>query len=83
METIQVNGELLFTLKSKRDWINRVPKILPEKTRGGEQWLWIDKNGDVFEGGVDFMAAEEVNTYPCKVYRLSSVATANKININD
>ena len=49
MEKITVNGELLFTLKSKQDWVNRVPNILPEKIRGGETWLWVDKNGDVFE----------------------------------
>ena len=74
MEKITVNGELLFTLKSKQDWVNRVPNILPEKIRGGETWLWVDKNGDVFEMGMDFMAAEEKDSYPCRGYRLSNVA---------
>ena len=78
METIKVKGELLFELKNKQQWIDKVPEILPEKTRGGEQWIWIDKNGNVFECGADFSAAERVNTYPCKVYRIQSVATANQ-----
>jgi len=78
MENITVKGELLFELESKQQWINRVPQILPEKTRGGEQWIWVDKNGNVFECGLDFKIAEEEATYPCKVYRLESVAVANE-----
>ena len=74
---ITVKGELLFELKSKQDWVNKVPRILPEKTRGAEQLLWVDKNGNNFELGKDFMAAEEHVTYPCKVYRLQSVSVAN------
>lgn len=73
-EKITVNGEFLFELKSKQDWINKVPRILPEKTRSGEQWIWIDKNGNVFERGLDFEAAQRLDTYPCKVYRLQNVA---------
>lgn len=75
MEKITVNGELLFELESKQAWINRVPGILPNKTRGAERWLWIDKNGNVFECGADFMAAEKIESYPCKVYRLQNVAS--------
>jgi hypothetical protein len=78
METIQVKGELLLTLKSKEDWVNRIPRHLPDKTRGSEQWLWVDKNGNTFECGEDFMIAEEIESYPCKVYRLCSVTIANK-----
>ena len=78
MEKITVNGELLFILFSKQDWINRVPRILPAKIRGGEQWLWVDKNGNVFECGADFEAAKKAETYPCKVYRLQNVAGVNK-----
>lgn len=77
MENINLKGELLFLLKNKQQWINRVPGILPEKTRGNEQWVWVDKNGNVFEVGADFSAAEKADTYPCKVYRLQSVAAAN------
>jgi hypothetical protein len=78
MEKITINGELLFELSSKQDWVNRVPRILPNKTRAGEIWIWVDKNGDIFELGIDFMAAEEQDTYPCKVYRVQNVSNKNK-----
>jgi hypothetical protein len=74
MEKIEVNGELLFELSSKQDWVNKVPRILPAKIRGGESWVWVDKNGNVFECGRDFMEAENHDTYPCKVYRLCNVS---------
>lgn len=74
MEEITVKGELLFELESKQQWINRVPGILPDKIRAGETWIWVDINGNVFECGKDFMAADEKATYPCKVYRLQNVA---------
>ncbi len=78
MEKITVNAEFLFELENKQQWINRVPQILPKKIRSGESWIWVDKNGNVFECGADFSAAEKQNTYPCKVYRLESVSVANK-----
>ena len=78
MENITVKGELLFELASKQQWIKRVPQILPDKTRAGEQWVWVDSNGNVFESGADFMAAEKSATYPCKVYRLQNVSGANE-----
>ena len=78
MENITVKGELLFELASKQQWINRIPQILPDKTRRGEQWVWVDSNGNVFESGADFMAAEKLATYPCKVYRLQNVSRANE-----
>ena len=77
MEKVTFNGELLFELSSKQDWINRVPGILPQKIRGNEQWIWVDKNGNVFESGKDFSAAEKQNTYPCKVYRVQLVSSQN------
>jgi hypothetical protein len=72
---IEVNGEFLFELSSKQDWINKLPRILPAKIRAGEQWLWVDKNGDVFELGRDFENAKKLDTYPCKVYRLNNVGS--------
>lgn len=78
MASIVLNAELLFELKSKQDWINRVPKILPNKIRGNEVWVWADKNGNVFECGLDFSEAEKHDTYPCKVFRLCSVAEWSK-----
>ncbi len=77
MEDITVKGELLFKLDSKRQWIDRVPQILPDKIRAGETWLWVDKNGNIFETGADFSSAEKNMSYPCKVYRLQNVASAN------
>ena len=74
MEKITVNAELLFVLENKQQWVNRVPRIMPPKIRGGETWIWVDKNGDVFECGKDFMVAEEKETYPCKVYRARNVS---------
>lgn len=74
MEEIKLKVELLFTLNSKKDWINKVPRILPKKNRGNESFLWVDKNGCVLEYGADFMAAEELDSYPCKVYRTITVS---------
>lgn len=74
-EKITVNAEFLFELPNKNAWVNRVPECLPEKTRAGETWIWLDKNGDVFEIGRDFIEADKLNTYPCKVYRLSNVGS--------
>ena len=51
---------------------------MPEKTRGGETWLWVDANGYVFEDGADFEVAEKINSYPCKVYRLCCVKLFEK-----
>ena len=76
METIEVKAELLFVLNNKREWINRVPQILPHKNRQGEQWIWVDKNGNNFECGQDFAAAEKGDTYPCRVYRLCPVSAS-------
>lgn len=74
METIKVNGEFLFELANKQQWINRVPEILPEKIRPSEKLLWVDKNNNTFELGKDFEAADANFTFPCKVYRLCSVS---------
>ena len=75
MENITVKGEFLLELKSEREWVNNVPKILPAKIRNGEQWLWVDKNGNTFECGADFMAATKKDSYPCRVYRLQTVSS--------
>ena len=71
---IEINAEFLFELENKQQWINRVPGILPDKIRGNETRIWLDKNGNVFECGLDFMEAEKHATFPCKVYRLINVA---------
>lgn len=75
MEQIKVNGILILELQSKQDWVNKVPSQLPSKSRGAENYLWVDKNGNVFECGADFKAAEEQSSYPCKVYKLQNVSS--------
>jgi hypothetical protein len=74
MEKVTVNGELLFELTSMEDWKNRVPGILPRKLKHGETWLWVDKNGCIFQCRADFKAAEKQASYPCRVYRIKNVA---------
>lgn len=71
---LQLRGKLVMTLGSKKQWIDQIPIRLPEKTRTGEQFLFIDGNGCKFESGADFEAAENINSYPCRVYKLMSVA---------
>ena len=78
MEKVTLNVELLFTLNSKREWINRVPAILPAKRDRNEEWIWIDTNGNSMAIGEDFAAAEKMDSYPVKVYRKIRVAEALK-----
>jgi hypothetical protein len=78
MEKITINAELLLILDSKREWINKIPRHLPEKTTVAEQWVWLDKNGNVMAIGEDFCAAEKLESYPVKVYRLIRCAEALK-----
>jgi hypothetical protein len=79
---IEVQAEPLFELASKQDWINKVPGILPEKTKRTETWIWLDKNGNTLHSGLDFSDAEELQAYPVKVYRLIPVHETKKITIN-
>lgn len=72
MENITVNGELIMVLTDKQDWLRKIPRHLPEE-RPGEQRIWVDRNGFIFERGLDFDAAEKLDTYPCKIYRLFPV----------
>lgn len=75
MLRIKVFAEFLFQLDSEEDWIKKVPKIVPPKIRSGETRIWVDKYGNVFEAGVDFRAAQILDSYPCRVYRLRNVAS--------
>tara|TARA_R110000868_G_scaffold119513_3_gene317248 strand:+ start:521 stop:772 length:252 start_codon:yes stop_codon:yes gene_type:complete len=75
-------GTLIMSLKNMEDWINKCPRRLPEK-RAGEHFLFLDKNGNVLEGGSDFYSAEEHNTYPVNVFRLINVRMANEKQLND
>jgi hypothetical protein len=75
MEKITFNGELILTLESKQEWVNKIPNHLPEK-RYAEQRLWLDKNGNCLTIGEDFAAAEKAESYPVRVYSLQRVAEA-------
>lgn len=66
---VSVKATLLLTLKSKSDWVRKCPDCLPEKNRAGEKFLFLDANDNVLESGVDFMHAEEIGSYPVRVYR--------------
>ncbi len=72
---IEIEAEVILTLESKSDWISKCPERLPHNKRPGENYLFLDKNGNVLERGADFMAAEKLDTYPVKVYRLKPVSS--------
>jgi hypothetical protein len=76
MEKITINAEFLFELKSKQDWINKVPGIIPTKTRYSDELIWVDKNGNVLQIGADFSAAETSESYPVRVYKTQTTAEA-------
>ena len=78
MEKVTFNGELVLTLESKSDWVYMVPAKLPKKRFFNEHFLWIDANGNSLSCGGDFMAAEEMQLYPVKVYRMQYVRDAYK-----
>lgn len=74
IETITVKAELLMELKSKQEWINKIPRHLPNKKYESEKFLWIDKNGNQFERGADFTIADEKNLFPCRIYRVQTIS---------
>lgn len=77
MEDITIKAELLLILDSKQDWINKVPRRLPQK-KSDEEWVWIDAQGHAMVLGEDFSAAQSMKTYPVKVYRLVRAIEALK-----
>lgn len=78
MTEVTIKGELLFTLNSKQDWINRVPRSLPPKERANEEFIWVDSNGCLLEMGQDFSAAERQGSFPVRVYRTITVSQYEK-----
>lgn len=76
---VKIMAEHMFTLKNEQDWMDKVPDILPVKERGNEQWLWVDKDGFVFEQGADFAAAERISAYPCNVYKAINIFSKEKM----
>jgi len=66
---IEVEVEELLTLNSKKDWINKCPRLLPDKITEKDEFIFIDKFGRFLTKGIDFMVAEQQNCFPVKVYR--------------
>jgi len=69
MTTIEFKTELILTLYSKQDWINRVPRDLPPKSPI-EQRIWVDSSGDGLTRSKDFDLAE----YPVFVLSVKSIS---------
>lgn len=67
MKKISVNVEFIYELKTKQDWINKVPSVLPNKAPG-ENFLFIDAADNVLVTGEDFAVAENEALYPVKIY---------------
>lgn len=76
MAKIEVQAEFIIEFKSKSEWVNNCPKCLPFKP-AGEEWIWLDKNGNTLTNGMDFMAAEKALTFPVKVFRTKRVSEVN------
>jgi len=70
---IEVNGILVFEIKSKNHWINSFPGALP-KLPMSEKFIWVDNQGNTATCGEDFMEAEKLESYPIKIYWLSRVS---------
>jgi hypothetical protein len=75
MTTIEINVEFVLELASKNDWINKIPRHLPELPMR-ENLLWIDSNGNSLTIGEDFQKAEDMRSYPVKIYRQVRVSEA-------
>lgn len=78
---IVVTGELILELTSRQDWFNRIPRALPEK-RADEQWIWVDRYGNVLTVGKDFVAAEKMKSYPVKIFRLQRSSEDSRASEN-
>lgn len=73
-----VKGILVTTLKSKQEWINKVPECLPVDVAHREL-LFIDKNGNALKVGADFESAEHQNSFPVKIIHLTRVSFAGEV----
>lgn len=68
METLNIQGELLFEFASMSQWVNKASSWF--KPYKFDKTIAIDTNGDVCHIGEDFMNADEKGLFPIKVYRL-------------
>jgi hypothetical protein len=72
---ITINGTKIIELDSKADWINQIPKRLPLK-KSEDEFLFVDKNGNLLTIRLDFRVAEEQGAYPVTVYLAQRTSTA-------
>ena len=79
MEEVKINGELVFEIQSKNHWINSFPGAIPELPMS-EQYLWVDKNGNIATCGEDFMFAEDTDSYPIKIFHIQRTCHLNPKN---
>lgn len=80
MDKVKINARLIVTLVSKQDWINNIPRKLPEK-KIGDQFIFIDNNDFILTCGADFSAAEKLQHYPVKVFLL--LRTSNALYVQE
>ena len=80
---VECNLEFLLELNSWEEWVNRIPRELPKEKYYKEQFIWIDQKGNFLALGEDFALAEELETYPVKIYRKIRVADVVKERLKD
>lgn len=76
---IKIKVEEVLVLDTFKEWVNRVPRALPNKTYYGETFLFVDKNGCYLHNGVDFKRADELGTFPITVYKFVRVSEFNDV----
>ena len=68
---IEIQGEEMFRFTSKQQWINKAKSWFREC--GVKKYICVDSIGRVCEKGLEFSRAEDENTYPIVVYKLSGL----------
>lgn len=74
---ITINGTKIIELETKADWINKIPEKLPSK-KSEDEFLFVDKNGNLLTIGYDFRVAEEQGAFPVTVYLAQRTSDAPK-----
>jgi hypothetical protein len=68
---ITINAIYLFEFASKQEWINKAQSWFQNlELSAAEKTVCFDVHGNVLNVGADFSRADELETYPVKVYRL-------------
>lgn len=78
MITVRIRvGEKLFEFSSKRDWVNKGPRIWRTHRATNGRAIAIDAQGRICQMGAHFERAERDNAYPVTVYRVDPDAIEN------